>query len=155
MKDYIKSNEASIIEKYYLGKADEFVSEASVHGFDAACRKFNIEKTEIPAFAVNYGSSNLIDSTASTAPLNSIGNDRELLEKVFGLKVKEVSTPFVSGSNVIVAICTGIQNDEADTVGLDKKAAGADESSAAFVISNDYYDNDAFEAAYAKVFVRD
>lgn len=155
VKDYIKSNEASIIEKYYLGKADEFVSEASVHGFDAACRKFNIEKTEIPAFAVNYGSSNLIDSTASTAPLNSIGNDRELLEKVFGLKVKEVSTPFVSGSNVIVAICTGIQNDEADTVGLDKKAAGADESSAAFVISNDYYDNDAFEAAYAKVFVRD
>lgn len=154
VKDYIKSNEASLIEKYNLSKAEEFVSEASVYGFDAACKKFAITKTEIPAFAINYRSSSLIDSTSSTEPLSSAASDKEILEKLFSLKVNEVSTPFVSGNNVILAVCTGVQTDEADTTGLDAKALRADTSSAGSYISDTYYDADAFEKAYAKVFAR-
>ncbi|MCR5218285.1 SurA N-terminal domain-containing protein [Treponema sp.] len=151
VKDYIKNNESSLIEKHYLAKADEFVSEASVHGFDAACKKFSIEKTEIPAFAINYRSSSLINSTASTAPLSSIGRDKDLLEKVFSLKVKEVSTPFVTGNNVVVAICTGIQNDEANTVGLDAKVSNTDYYTATSAVSS-YVDDEAFAKGYAKAF---
>ena len=50
---YINSNEKSYIENYFLEIAENFVSEAAISSFDNACKKFNVEKSEVQPFPVN------------------------------------------------------------------------------------------------------
>ena len=111
---YINSNEKSYIENYFLEIADNFVSEAAISSFDSACKKFNVEKSEVQPFPVNYGSSSIYSSVSETGPLARIASNEDAYKTAFSLKQDEISSPFILGSNVVVLKCTGIQTDEVE-----------------------------------------
>lgn len=111
---YINSNEKSYIENYFLEIAENFVSEAAISSFDSACKKFNVEKSEVQPFPVNYGSSSIYSSVSETGPLARIASNEDAYKTAFSLKQDEISSPFILGSNVVVLKCTGIQTDEVE-----------------------------------------
>ena len=112
--DYINSNQKSYIENYFLEIAENFVSEAAISNFDSACKKFNVEKSEVQPFPVNYGSSSIYSSVSETEPLARIASNEDAYKTAFSLKQDEISSPFILGSNVVVLKCTGIQTDEVE-----------------------------------------
>lgn len=111
---YINSNEKSYIENYFLEIAENFVSEAAISSFDSACKKFNVEKSEVQPFPVNYGSSSIYSSVSETGPLARIASNEDAYKTAFSLKQDEISSPFILGSNIVVLKCTGIQTDEVE-----------------------------------------
>ena len=111
---YMKANETGYIENYYSTIAKNFTSEAAISGFDSACEKFAVTKVEVPAFALNYGDSSFFGTipTDTVKELSGASSNENVLKTAFSLKMDEISTPLVLGSNVIVLQLTGIQNDE-------------------------------------------
>lgn len=114
---YMKENESGYIENYYSGIAKDFSSEAAINGFDKACEKFSVTKVEVPAFPLNYGDSTFFGTVPSSTvkELSGAATNDNVLKAAFSLKMNEISTPLVLGSNVIVLQLTGIQNDEPAT----------------------------------------
>jgi len=111
---YMKSNEAVYIENYYTKIANDFIANASIDGFDKACEKFAVSKEEVPAFPLNYDDSTLYDSVPSktVTQLSGASKNPAVLKAAFALKLSEISSPLVLGTNVIVLQLTGIQNDK-------------------------------------------
>lgn len=119
--NYIKTNESGYIENYYADIAKSFKSDALVNGFEAACEKYEITMIDVPAFALNYGDSDLISKipSSSVTELGNASGNENFFQTAFSLKINDISDPIVVGANVIVLKLTGIQNDtpaEAETV---------------------------------------
>lgn len=130
---YIKANEKGTIETYYSEQAANFAADAAVNGFDSACKKFSLTKTDVPAFSLNYGNSTLVDEKAgaSVAGLTSILTNENALKSAFALKVNGISEPLILGSNIVVLQCTGIQTQVAEnTDSLAARISQADQSCA-------------------------
>lgn len=110
---YMKEKEQGYIENYYTGIAKDFTSEAAINGFDKACEKYEITMVDVPAFPLNYGDSSFFGTlpASSVKELKDGSTNTNLLKTVFSLKLDELSTPIVLGSNVLVFKCTGIQKD--------------------------------------------
>ena len=123
---YIKTYEASYMQDYYMNIAKNFVTEASrtiARGsedeeedspFDAACDKFELVKTEVPAFPLNYGNSSLFTNLpSSVSALAGASTNEAFLKTAFTMKENEVSEPIVLGNNIVVLQLTKIdQNAE-------------------------------------------
>ncbi|HAK68134.1 MAG TPA: hypothetical protein DCM57_00555 [Treponema sp.] len=83
-------------------------------GFDQACTKYGVTKVDVPAFPVNYGNSQFMDTVPSEASaLSSLSRNADAFKTMFSLKENQTSEPFVLGSNVIVVKCTGITTEDA------------------------------------------
>lgn len=111
---YMKINEYGKIEEYYLNRAKDFGIAAAKDGFDKACKAFDAKKTNLPAFPINYGNSELLGTFPSedAAELAGAEYNENFLEKAFSLKEKEISEPIVIGSNVVVLQLDKIIDDE-------------------------------------------
>lgn len=101
---YMKINEAGKIEDYFINQAKDFATAAAKDGFDKACKAFNLTKTEVPAFPINYANNQLLGTMPSDkAPvLSGAENNENFLKTAFSIKKDELSTPIVLGSNVVV-----------------------------------------------------
>ena len=123
VSSYIRTYEASYMQDYYMNIAKNFVTEATrtnavvtedgeeIEPFDAACDKFELVKTEVPAFPLNYGNSSMFTNLpASVAVLNSASTNEAFLKTAFTMKENEVSEPIVLGSNIVVLQLTKINN---------------------------------------------
>ncbi len=100
---YIAAREKGLIEEYYRGEAQTFISKAA-SGFEAAVKEYKLETKEIPAFAINYGSNPLIQSPdlSASPELAGIASNAEFLNSAFALKAGELSKPLVVGDSILV-----------------------------------------------------
>ncbi len=100
---YLNSYESSVIENYFLAKAKDFVADASLNGFDAACANASIENTEIDPFPLNYGNVSAAGTlNTGITGLASASTNENFLTTAFSLKLNEVSEPMVIDNNVVV-----------------------------------------------------
>lgn len=100
---YLNTYEAGHIEDYYTNIAKDFAAAAASKSFDDACKQFNVTKSEIAAFPLNYGSASVagkIDTSA--AGLAGADTNENFLKTAFTLKENEVSAPVVNGKNMLV-----------------------------------------------------
>lgn len=125
VRDYLATHEAGIAETYYLNLAKDFAADAVITSFDAASRKFNVEKIAVPAFALNYGNAiSDADIPSDIAELNGAIRNEHFLQTAFALKTNEISEPVVLGDNVLVLKLTGEQTEPASEER--RRAAAAD-----------------------------
>ncbi|MBQ2552594.1 MAG: peptidyl-prolyl cis-trans isomerase [Treponema sp.] len=86
--------------------------------FESACRNYGVKAIDVPAFPVNYGNSAFFDTVPTdVSQLSSLSSNASAFKTMFSLKENEISSPFVLGSNVIVAKCVSIEKE--DTVAKD------------------------------------
>ncbi len=110
---YLNTYEAGHIEDYYTTMAKDFAAAASAKSFDEACVQFNLTKTEVAAFPLNYGSVSLAPSVdTKTAALSGADTNENFLKTAFALKQNEISVPVVNGKNVLVLQLTGETTEE-------------------------------------------
>ncbi len=140
--NYIKNSEISYIENYFINIAENFISEVAISDFDNACKKFNIEKSEIQPFAINYGDSNIYPTALNTGVLAGLSSNAQAYEAAFALKVNEIGSPFVLNSKVVVLKCTDIQIDEVEDAS-EKEIDNANNNAiqAAFFADKKFEDN--------------
>lgn len=150
---YMKQNEKATIEDYFTKVASDFTSEAAITSFENACRKFNVEKKSLSAFPVNYGNTDLYEKTAQSDDLAALSGNASVYKTMFALKMDEVSAPFILGSKVIVAKCSGIQHDDvtakAETISSEMYQADQTSMQNAVMSSKKVVDN--FFATYLEM----
>ena len=147
---YIKANETGFVESYYIDIANNFITQASLSGFDVACERSGIAKVEVPAIPLNYGNTDYYAKTSDgISELSNLYTNADALAKLFSLNVGDYTSPFVLGPNVLVMQCTGIQTDEAaDTESYAELIRNADASSMQeTLMASDKLEND-----FTKVF---
>ncbi|MCK9169148.1 MAG: peptidylprolyl isomerase [Treponema sp.] len=131
--NYLNTYEAGHIEDYYTEIAKNFAAAASAKSFDDACRQFNLTKTELAAFPLNYGSVSLAGSvdTKNTA-LSGADTNENFLKTAFTLKQNEISVPVVNGKNILILQLTGESSEEtpAEASTLKSETGNYDQSSA-------------------------
>lgn len=153
VSDYLKAYEKGYIENYFIQIAKTFATEAKVSSFDEACDKFEITKEIAPAFPINYGNSEFFDSTASVGALSGASRNEDALASLFKLDVDQLSEPLVMGSYVVVAKCTGEQEDDAslvDTSVYSTTISSNNEMSVQDALMKDPKVDDRFLSAYFK-----
>ena len=166
VRNYITGNENSIIETYFLNLGQDLVDDYSVsNSFEKACKKFNLEKEDVKAFALNYGNTRFADSVEGT--LQNAASNKEILTKLFSLKENEASEPFVLGDHIVVARCTKIASEpdvpkvaesEEESEPEDplktaaSKIASSDDDAANDFIQKSSSYKDSYYEAYSKVF---
>jgi hypothetical protein len=131
--NYLNTYETGHIEDYYTNMAKDFAAAAASKSFDEACTQFNLTKTEIAAFPLNYGSVSLAGSVdTKSAALSGADSNETFLKTVFALKENEISAPVVNGKNVLVMQLTGETSEETlpETSVLKNEIGNYDQSSA-------------------------
>ena len=104
---------------------------------------------------MNYGNTALIASIPTdVTELSGLSSNSGALETLFALKTGAISEPFVLGSNVLVAICTGIQTDApAELTDYASTVLGYDRSSASDAILSSEKFTDNFLSTYMQYFL--
>jgi len=150
---YITTYESSIIEDYFTNIAKDFKAQAASTSFSEACVAFNIEKTDVAPFPLNYGSVNIAKSVdTSIKGLSNADTNENFLKTAFSLKMNEISSPIVLNDNVVVIKYTSSETVPAgETVG--KELASFDESAASSAIMNSSKLENDFAATYFKTFL--
>lgn len=114
---YLATREKTIIEDYFTNRAKDFVSAASVKGFDAACNAENLTKVSVPPTSFNYGNTSLLTKTSLDGIdiLKGAVTNENFFKAAFKLKKDEISAPVVLGSSnrVVVLKCTDISDNDA------------------------------------------
>jgi hypothetical protein len=106
--NYLNMYESGHIEDYYTNLAKDFAAAASANSFDEACTQFNLTKTEVAAFPLNYGSVSLAGSVdTKNEALSGADTNESFLKTAFTLKQNEISVPVVNGKKVLVLQFTG------------------------------------------------
>ena len=110
VKNYISIYETSIIEDYFAEIAKSFVKDAKASDITTAVSKYeNATLHELPAFALNYGSSPIYDAmdTNSITTLATADKNEDFLKQAFSLKLNDYSDPIIIGGDVAVLQYTG------------------------------------------------
>lgn len=116
---YLSVYENTIIEDYFTNKAKDFTAAALNSDFASACTQFNIEKTEIAPFPLNYGSANIAHSVdTSIKGLANADTNENFLKTAFSLKQNEISSPIVLNNNVIILQFTVEETDPDDDAAI-------------------------------------
>ena len=115
VKNYVNTNEKSMIDEYFTEKAKSFVESAKQKGFQAAAKESGVEVLSIPAFPLNYGDVSIADSIAASdvKALSNASTNEDFLKAAFSMKISDISEPVTLGNYVSVITLTGIQNDKA------------------------------------------
>ena len=122
VKNYVNTNEKTMIDEYFTAKANAFVDSAKKDGFEKAAQDSELEVTSIPAFPLNYGDVAIADTISSgdVKALSGANSNEDFLKTAFSLKMQEISEPITLGNYVAVLTLTGIQNDKADDAKITK-----------------------------------
>ena len=136
VNSYLNSYESSVIENYFIAEAKDFIAEAAMDGFDAACAKHGIEKDIVAPFPLNYGNSSIAGTLNTNVPgLANAATNENFLNTAFSLKMNEVSEPLVLDGNVIVLKYT-TDGETAEEEASLPDTSSFDESSASSAIMN-------------------
>lgn len=110
---YLNTYESSIIEDYFVEKAKGLAQQAAQGTFEEACAALSLEYKKVMPFALNYGSEGAMSKLdTSIKGLEGADMNDAFLKEVFSLKVGEVSSPIVNGSNVLVARLDTIERED-------------------------------------------
>ena len=153
--NYLKTYEAGHIEDYYTNIAKNFAASASSISFDDACSQYNLTKTEIPAFPLNYYSVSLAGSVdTKIAGLLGADKNENFLKTAFSLKQNEISSPVVNGTDVIVLqfINEIAEDNAADDGVLKSEINNYDHSSASYVLMHSPKLKNDYDSVYHKYF---
>ena len=103
VKSYLISYENSIIEDYFMAKANNLINEANKSDLATACANQGVETITIAPFPLNYGNMEIASTldTSNAVLANAESNDN-FLKTAFSLKLNEYSKPFVLNKNVCV-----------------------------------------------------
>lgn len=153
--EYLKANEKGYIENYYIDQAKAFINEAKLSNFQDACEKFGITKTDVQSFPINYGNSRFYAATPSdVSELIGLSTNESVLQTLFSTKKDDMTEPFVLGSSVIVARCTGLQKDPpAEMNDYQQILTDADNTSSQATLKNFEGVEDNFMTTYFKYFL--
>ena len=130
---YLTSYESGRIEDYFMNIAQNFAAAAAARGFDAACTEFDVVKTHVESFPLNYGSVSIANSVdTSIAGLAGANTNENFLQTAFSLQLHEVSSPLVNGRNVLVIQLTdeSIKTTHDDASSIQSQANSYDEDAA-------------------------
>ncbi len=141
--NYVKTNEQGYVENYYTETAKGFVAESALTTFEDACEKFGIESVEVPAFPINYSNEDFYAANpADVEALSSLSTSYASLKAMFNLKAGETSSPFVLGTKILVAKCTGIQSDATEIEDFASKVTDKEERTLNnYILANDVENN--------------
>lgn len=116
VKKYITMNESGRIEDYFMDKANMFIANEAVDGFDKAASSMGTKKISVPAFPLNYGDASVAAGipTYSVPELAGASTNEHFLTKAFSLSMDEVSEPILVGNYIIILKLTGIQTENAE-----------------------------------------
>lgn len=105
---YIFSKEMGRVEEHFTNIASDFALAALRDGFDVASSQFNVEKTTVEPFPLNYNNKDMLVYVPSSSypELNGGESNENFLKTVFSLNQNEISDPIILGSNVIVVQLT-------------------------------------------------
>jgi hypothetical protein len=137
--NYLNTYEAGHIEDYFTNMARDFAAAAASDGFDKACKKFDVEKKDLAAFPLNYGSVTVANSVETDIDgLSGADTNENFLKTAFTLKQDEISSPIVNGKNVIVLQLVSETTEPVTTEdsALKSEVTGYDQSSASAVLMN-------------------
>lgn len=150
---YLNSFESSVIENYFLSEAKDFVAEAAIESFDAACAKHGIEKDIIAPFPLNYGNISAAGTLNTNVPgLANAATNENFLNTCFGLKLNEVSEPIIVDNNVLVLKYTGNGDAETEEPSLPDFSGYDQDCASSSIMSSKKLQND-FIATYFQYFV--
>ncbi|MBQ9630805.1 MAG: hypothetical protein IJR49_04390, partial [Treponema sp.] len=129
--NYLNTYEVGHIEDYYTKQANEFVTRASVDGFENACSQFNIQNNVLSSFPLNYGSASIANSIdTSIQGLSGCDSNEHFLQTAFSLKQDEISSPIVNDKSIIVLqMRSESLNDATEDVSFANEISAYDSSS--------------------------
>ena len=125
VSSYLKTNERGYIENYWINEARAGARVAFSEAETEDEENEGVAETEeeeevkdysvikVPAFALNYANTSFFSGEPTDIQeITTLSTDKDALKTLFSLKKEQQSSPFVIGSNVIVAKCTGVEYDE-------------------------------------------
>lgn len=137
VSSYIRAFENSIIENYYIEKANNLKTEAAVSSFEDACEKSGITKAEIDPFPLNYGNVSIASSLSATdLGIGAASTNENFLKTAFSLSMNEVSSPIVVGNTVVVLKYT-----------IEVANSNLDDSQDAYFTDIENFDSETLQAA--------
>ena len=149
--NYLTSFEKSIIEDYFISKANDFVSTVKVSNFDKACDKFNLEKFTVAPFPLNYGGASIADSVPSEIqPLSGAATNDNFLKTAFSMKLNETSDPLVLNNNIVVLQFTTEEKNSENSTNVLSQISEYDETS----LTDAIMQSPKFENNFAEVYYK-
>ena len=141
VQNYISIYENSVIEDYFVDIAKNFVKDAKATDLDSALAKYeNASVIDVPAFALNYGSSSLYDAmdTNTETVLATADKNEEFLTTAFSMKTGDFSEPLILSGNIAVLNLIDIEpvekDESAEPVDYTSKFMDFDQSSSQAVV---------------------
>lgn len=103
VSSYIRAFENSIVENYFIEKANKLKNDAASVDFATACANQGVEVNTIDPFPLNYGNVSIASPMdANDLGLGTASSNENFLKTAFSLKVNEVSAPMVVSNYVVV-----------------------------------------------------
>jgi len=118
VRSYIFSYERGRAEDYFIDRANDFIKEAQLYGFDYAASSNNLPKQKFGPLPVNYGDTDIFPSLASSGiyELQNAGKNEQFWKTAFLTPLKSVSQPITAGDNVLVVFPLEEVIPEGDTI---------------------------------------
>lgn len=149
VSSYITSYESSLVEDYFINKANNFISQANYTGFDIACEDCDLENLDVPAFPLNYSNSQIADTlNTSITGLSGAATNENFLKTAFTLKADEISKPVVLDDYVVVLQYVEEPAIEDDTDNNEELAEADEDERTQFDTSNEDDNDDYASSAY-------
>ena len=103
VSSYISAYESTVIEDYYIAKANALINSIKDSDFSSAAAANGATVNEIEPFPLNYGNVDLLlKLNTSIDGLSGAESNENFLKKAFALKMNEVSEPIVLNDTVVV-----------------------------------------------------
>ena len=155
VRSYLITYESSMIEDYFIAKANNLINEANKTDFATACANQEVENITIAPFPLNYGNKEIASTLdTSNSALTNADKNENFLKTAFSLKMNEYSKPFVLNGNVVVLQYTTLETtQEGDTPVFKAEAALNYDQMAASncVLHSDKLENNFAEVYFSKI----
>ena len=114
--NYMTVYEAGTIEEYFINIAKDFSAQAAVKDFYEAAEAFNAQTATVPAFPINYGNTQLLNSIqfGLVPQLTAAQSNEKFLTTAFSLSEKEISEPLVVERNIVVLRLKNVETEDTE-----------------------------------------
>ena len=114
--NYMTVYEAGTIEEYFINIAKDFSAQAAIKDFYEAAEAFNAQTATVPAFPINYGNTQLLNSIQFrlVPQLTGAQSNEKFLTTAFSLSEKEISEPLVVERNIVVLRLKNVETEDTE-----------------------------------------
>jgi len=109
VRTYVRNYDRGRMEDFAISRAEEFISDARINGFNDAVYRNNLHKREFGPLPINFGGVDLFTSLESFEISGFSQSDLEFLARnevfwrvAFSAPIGSISEPMVQGNNVLV-----------------------------------------------------